>query len=828
MSANGKQVTLIIDDRPITVPAGLTVVDAARLADIDIPVFCYHPKMEPVGMCRMCLVHIGRPVRDRATGEVVRDDEGKPQIRWGRGLETGCTVRVEEGMVVKTQTPEVAEARKAVLEFFLTSHPLDCPICDKGGECPLQNLTIAYGPTVSRFPYEFKIHFPKRVPLGDLIILDRERCILCGRCVRFQSEIVGDPVLSMDSRGRSSYIITTSEPGFDSYWSGNTTDICPVGALTTTDFRFEARPWEMTHAASLCNLCPVGCNLTFDVRREPKLDGRIAVQRVLPRQNEWVNELWLCDKGRFAAHHFAQRYEERLLRPYLRAEEDLQPAASWAEALQAVAEAIQGAEGPLVTLVSGRLSNEDLYNLSRLTEHLGGQKVLYTFMGGGEVVSQVGLGTGSNLANLGAGDVVVVFASDLEEEAPMWRLRVKLAAERGAQLVVVNPRATKLDRWATQTVRYAYGEEVAAAQAVAQELTETVQQARHAVIFYGQEGLDLPTSAAVARIFGNLLVTTGHAGRVNSGLIAVWPRNNDQGAWEMGFRPVEDLAAVLRQAGVVYIVAADPAGDDPFLAAALDEAGFVVVQDLFLTETARRADVVLPALAYLERGGTYTSGERRVQRFYPAVPAPAGLQPDYAIAAALGRMFDLDLEARLVTRLVQQMVATVPGFRGWDPATLKQVKTQFPPVSREHLHYTGAVHENRQGVGEILPNAAQRGEEVTAWDVAVPQAAPRRGLWAVPVTRLYDRGALVRRSPTLAPRLWPEGQVLVHPSTAAEVGVAPEAPAALEWRGLTAWVQVAVDESVPQGVVLVPRSVGVPLHSPAGVRLRVVAPAPAA
>ncbi|NPA30631.1 MAG: molybdopterin-dependent oxidoreductase [Chloroflexi bacterium] len=825
MSANGKQVTLTIDGKQVTVPAGLTVVDAARLAGIDIPVFCYHPKMEPVGMCRMCLVHIGRPVRDRATGEILRNEDGTPQIRWGRTLETGCTARVDDGLVVKTQTDEVAEARKAVLEFFLTSHPLDCPICDKGGECPLQNLTVAYGPTVSRFPYEFKLHLPKRVPLGDLIILDRERCILCGRCVRFQDEVVGDPVLSMDGRGRASYIITTSEPAFDSYWSGNTTDICPVGALTTVDFRFEARPWEMTHAASLCNLCPVGCNLTFDVRREPKLDGRLAVQRVLPRQNEWVNELWLCDKGRFAAYHFAQRYDERLMRPYLRGDQGLEPASSWAEALRVAAEAIQGAEGPLVTLVSGRLSNEDLYNLARLTDHLGGQKVLYTFMGGGEVVAQVGLGTGSNLAHLGQGDAIVVFASDLEEEAPMWRLRAKLAAERGAQLIVVNPRETKLDRWATHTVRYAYGEEVAAARAVAQDLAETLRQAEHVVIFYGQEGMDLPTSEAVARILGNLLLETGHAGRPDSGLIPVWPRNNDQGAWELGFRPVEDLAAVLREAGVVYIVAADPAGDDPYLAAALDEANFVIVQDLFLTETAQRADLVLPALAYIERGGTYTSGERRVQRFYPAVPAPEGLQPDFAIAAALARFFDLDLEPRSVATLVQQMAETVPTFRGWDPATLKQVKTQYPPVSRDYLHYTGAAHPNHQGVGEILPNAAQRGEAVEPFPVPAVEEEAREGLWAVPVTRLYDRGALVGRSATLEPRLWPAGQVLMHPQTAADLGLDPEHPAALEVREVTAWVTVALDETVPPGVVLVPRSVGVPLNAPAPATLRAVEPA---
>ena len=369
-----QQVTLTIDGKQVTVPAGWTVVDAARVANVHIPVFCYHPKLEPVGMCRMCLVEVGLPERDRATGEIVRNEDGSPKIRFFPKLQTACTTYVQEGMVIRTTTEKVARARKDILEFLLTSHPLDCPICDKGGECPLQNLTIAYGPTTSRFPYEFKLHLEKRVPLGDLIILDRERCILCGRCVRFQEEIAEDPVLTIDGRGRASYIITTSEPPFDSYWSGNTTDICPVGALTTTDFRFDARPWEMRQAASLCNLCPVGCNIVFDIRREPELGGRFAVQRVMPRQNEYVNEIWICDKGRFAAYHFAQ-YGERLTQPLVRENGKLRPA-SWREALERVAQAFREAGSGLVTLASGRLSNEDLFNLARLTDHLGGRKVL--------------------------------------------------------------------------------------------------------------------------------------------------------------------------------------------------------------------------------------------------------------------------------------------------------------------------------------------------------------------------------------------------------------------------------------------------------------------
>ena len=263
----GKMVTLSIDGKTLTVPAGTLIVDAALKAGIGIPVFCYHPKLKPVGMCRMCLVDIGRPVVDRASGEVVREADGSPKIQFGPKLETACTTPVSEGMVVVTASEKVKKARKDVLEFLLTSHPLDCPICDKGGECPLQNLTLEHGPAQSRFLFDEKSHNLKHVPLGELIWLDRERCIQCARCVRFETEIAGDPVLGFCNRGRSMEIVTYSRPGFDSVFSGNTTDICPVGALTTADFRFGARPWEMKPAASLCNHCRVGCNTTLNVRR---------------------------------------------------------------------------------------------------------------------------------------------------------------------------------------------------------------------------------------------------------------------------------------------------------------------------------------------------------------------------------------------------------------------------------------------------------------------------------------------------------------------------------------------------------------------------------
>jgi len=272
------EVTLTIDGQTVTVPEGTLIVDAAKKIGIDIPVFCYHPKMEPVGMCRVCLVDIGRPVRDRATGELVLEEDGSPKIQFGWKLETACTTPVSEGMEVVGMSEKAKAGRNEIIEFILTSHPLDCPVCDKGGECPLQNLAMAHGPGESRFIYDEKLNLEKNVPLGELVFLDRERCIQCARCIRFQDEIVDDPVLQFYNRGRLTDIITNSEPGFDSYWSGNTTDICPVGALTTADFRFGARPWELKSAASICTHCPVGCNMTYNTRREAKSGGDIVTE----------------------------------------------------------------------------------------------------------------------------------------------------------------------------------------------------------------------------------------------------------------------------------------------------------------------------------------------------------------------------------------------------------------------------------------------------------------------------------------------------------------------------------------------------------------------
>lgn len=842
-----KLVSLTIDGQPVEVPEGTLIVDAAKKAGVDIPVFCYHPKMAPVGMCRMCLVEIGRPLRDRETGEWLREADGSLKIQYSPKLDTACTTPVSEGMVVLGITEKVKAGRKDVLEFLLTSHPLDCPICDKGGECPLQNLTIEHGPGESRFIYDEKYHLGKQVPLGELILLDRERCIQCARCVRFQDEVVDDPVIGFYQRGRGLEIITFSEPGFDSYFSGNTSDICPVGALTTVDFRFEARPWELKAAASICTHCPVGCNLTLNVRREARAGGEMVVKRVMPRQNEWVNEIWICDKGRFA-HHFAQS-SERLTSPLLRKSGELHPV-SWEEALDAVAGRFRAAGEGLQVLAGGRLSNEDLFNLRKLAEGAHGKATLYSTMSGGDLVAQAGLGQGTNFADMGSGTAILVVASDLLEEAPIWWLRIKQAAERGATLIVCNARPTKLERYARHVVRTAYGTEAATVLAMINSLSakrpelglkapkaaqlreieaavQAFATAENGIVIYGQDGMGLEASHALSQACANLLIATGHSGRPNNGLLAVWPDANTQGAWDMNLRPAEDLASALMSAKALYIAAADPAGDDPRLTEAVRSVEFVVVQDLFLTETAQKADAVLPAQAFTERDGTFTSGERRVQRFYPALPPQPGPLPDYAITARIGERMGLSIEGRSTQLVMGNIASQVPDYHEITYAKLAEVKEQWPIVGRMDLYYGGTTYENSQGLGFQLTPAAQRGESVSLGWVKPPEArTPEDGLLAVPVTRLYDRAQTSLPSLILHARI-PEAYVVLNPADATRAGIAGGERVVLmpggEHSRPSSNIPEAVarlSEDVPPGIVLVPRSMGLPVREPQTVVVR--------
>src|SRR3954463_13348774 len=329
-----RMVTFSIDGLEVTAPENVMLVDGAKYGDVEIPVFCYEPKLgAPVGACRMCLVEI----------------EGIPK------LQTACSTPVKDGMVVHTRTDRVKAAQEAVVEFLLVNHPLDCPVCDKGGECPLQDISFGWGGGRSRF-IEPKRHFVKPLALSPLIAIDRERCILCYRCVRFSQEISEDYQLILQERGAHSYVATFDGHPYVAPFSGNITELCPVGALTSQPYRFRARPWDVEDAGSVCTLCPSQCNVKFTVRDE-------RVMRVMARDNADVDDGWLCDKGRYAYQHV--HVDERIRTPLVREGTELMPA-SWEKALDAAGSALKKAGAKAAALAGGETSNEEAFLLASL------------------------------------------------------------------------------------------------------------------------------------------------------------------------------------------------------------------------------------------------------------------------------------------------------------------------------------------------------------------------------------------------------------------------------------------------------------------------------
>jgi NADH-quinone oxidoreductase subunit G len=813
------------------------LVDAAKQAGIEIPIFCYHPKLKSVGMCRLCLVEIGRPKIDRETRKLVLDKKGKPVIEFGPKLETSCTTPVGEGWEVLVNSGRALEERKKVIELLLTSHPLDCPICDKGGECPLQNLTMDHGPGKSRFHVEDKMHLDKHVPLGDLIFLDRERCIQCSRCIRFQEQVADDPVIAFSERGRKLEVVTYSDPGFNSYFSGNTTDICPVGALTTADFRFGARPWELNAAASICTHCAVGCNTMLNTRREVTSQGREIVKRVMPRQNEAVNEIWLCDKGRFA-HHFATS-EERLARPLIKRKGKLVPT-TWETALARVIDGLRAADGSVLGIAGGRASNEDLYALFRLTEGLGGRSVLHSSMGGGEAVQKAGPGPGTNLTELGAGDCILVVASDLHEEAPIWWMQVKQAARRGASLIVANARSTRLEAYADQVLRYNYG---AAAHSVlgmlhavnrkkelakyasdeTRRAAEILSKAENVLVFFGSEGLDYAGSSVLAQACASLLAATEHVGRANNGLVAVWARCNTQGAWDMGVHPEPaGLAEALTGVEAAYVMASDPAGDDPTLAHLLDNVNFLVVQELFLTETALAADVVLPAQSYVEREGTYTNGMRRVQRFFPAVAPVGEMRADWQILAAVGKEMGIDMVHPSAAAVMLDIASVRKDYAEINYPALSTVARQWPHVGGDDLYFGGTAYPNQHGLGvQLAPRVERQKDQSFDW-VEPEKPSKKPSYLMVPITKLYDRGTTIVPSQVLAPRL-ETLRLYVNPQDAKRLGMTEGGDVEVQWEGRKQRLRTTIEAEVPQGAVLVPRSLGVLIGEAVAIKIRPIA-----
>jgi len=812
-------VTINIDGKDYEVEAGSNLVDAAKWhAGNDIPVFCYHPKMDPVGMCRMCLVELGTPARDRATGEVQTNDDGTPVIRYFPKLQTACTMTVSDGMHIKTNTEKVEEARNDVLEFLLTSHPLDCPICDKGGECPLQNLTMRHGPESSRMYFEDKQHLEKHYPLGDLIYLDRERCIQCARCVRFQDELVGDDVLAFHERGRRLQIITNSDPGFDTYFSGNTTDICPVGALTTDDFRFGARPWELTEVPSISPWDAAGENISLSTRLDRDFGGKAMVKRVMPRQNEWVNEIWISDKTRFG-HHFT-RSEDRALRPMTKLGHDLRESV-WNEIFPKLVEVLKAADGDVAAIAGGSMSNEDLWELRQLVEGLGGSR-LGTWSpthGGAEFVAQVGVGDGTNLSQLGKGDAILVIASDLEEEVPIWRLRLKQAQDRGAYLVVANARHTRLEDFATQgarndkivigdAIRYDAGDAVnvmANLKKNHKDIAKQLADAENLVIVAGAEGLTLDGSTALAQAAANFLIDTGHAGKANNGLLSPLPGANGMGQYYLGYSPQATMDIMENPPKVLIVSQAELLDDDPNASEWLDKVETVIYANFFADTTADASEYMLPIQTFAERDGTFVNGERRVQRFYTAQGPMGDALPAWKVFGSLRQQLELGRLQPSAAAVMLDITKKVDVFEGMRFKALAKVERQFPDVGGKDLYYGGTAYNNKGGLGIQIPAVADNGD-VKAGKVDAPDAIKADGdeLVVIPTTRLYNRQRNFRPSLLVEPRVLAP-YVVINTADADAKGIGQGDVVEVTAGGVTVKVRANVSDAVGQGVLALPR-----------------------
>jgi NADH-quinone oxidoreductase subunit G len=625
-----RTITFTIDGLEVQAPENSMLVDAAKHGDVEIPVFCYEPKLgSPVGACRMCLVEI----------------EGIPK------LQTGCSTPVKDGMVVHTQTERVKEAQNSVVEFLLVNHPLDCPVCDKGGECPLQDITFGWGRGTSRF-IEPKRHFVKPLALSPTIAIDRERCILCYRCVRFSQEVSEDYQLVLQERGAHSYVSTFDGHPYVAPFSGNIVELCPVGALTSRAYRFRARPWDNEDSGSVCTLCPAQCNVTLTVRDE-------RVLRVLSRANPEVDDGWLCDRGRFAyptlggdrsretlASGEHPRFGQRVTAPLLRDGGELRPV-SWERALEEAAAGLRRAGERVGALAGGGATNEEGLLLGRLMREAIGSPHLDSRVAGTlplellRALSEPGLQ--AQVSDLEFAHSVLLLDCEPIADAAILDLRLRKGARRrGVQLVRAD--AQELLKSSAELAQ-----------------TLAVAGADSEVVVLWHERLTAgPDGERAARALLELAATLSLAERQNAGLLEIPAHANGRGLREAGVLPnagpelsepaeqgfdAPGIASALAagELSAVYLLDVDPLAGPSCLPSsehlrspwtsesraqwerALERASTVVAHATFLTEGLRaHANVVFPALAYAEKEGTIVHPDGRVQRLRPAVARVGG------------------------------------------------------------------------------------------------------------------------------------------------------------------------------------------------------------
>jgi NADH-quinone oxidoreductase subunit G len=784
----GDWITFSIDGREVRAPEGEWLLDAAKRGDVEIPYFCYEKKLgAPVGACRMCMVEV----------------EGIPK------LQTSCSTPVKDGMVVHTQTDRVNHAQNSVVEFLLVNHPLDCPVCDKGGECPLQDISYGWGPGRSRFVDE-KRKFPKPIALSPLVAIDRERCILCYRCVRFSQEVAEDEQLVFVERADHTFVGTFDGHPYVAPFSGNVIELCPVGALTNTSYRFRARPWDIEGAGTVCNLCPSQCNIDLTVR-----DDR--AERVLARDNEEVDDGWLCDKGRWGYQTVAS--PDRITQPLIRDGGMLRPA-SWEKALDLAAAGLAKAGPAAVAVVGGTATNEEGYIL---------QRIFREALGSGSIDSQPGAalsaGTvralthpdlGAAVRDIDGASAVLVLDCDPLEEAPIVDLRLRKAVRRfGARLVVASSAPTALDGGATEVLRFAPDAAEALLRGLQKALVESetptqngapvdddgalpghaelagflvanqldrlaeragvetqdlldvaqvLTQADNVIVVWGERLASGDRGPGAVAALLDLALLLGLDAAPGSGVIEIPSGTNGRGLREVGCLPglgpgLVDAPGI--PAGDVpqafYLMHSDPLRELPGQNewdAALGAASFVVAHAQFLGESVERhADVVFPAEAYVEKEGTITHPDGRLQRLRPSIGRPGEVRMEWQVllelAARLGVAGELPLTAGAV---FTELSGAVPFYRGLTLDEIGGDGLRWP--AREE-----AADAARQMLGTLgFTTPADPPAPLDSGD-GILRLAPRPGLWAswvpdhAPSLRFLTAQQVVELNPLDAERL---------------------------------------------------------------------------
>ena len=771
---SAEQITLVVDGVEVKATEGEMLVDAAKGGDVEIPVFCYEPKLGgPVGACRMCLVEI----------------EGIPK------LQTACSTPVRDGMVVYTRTDRVVGAQNAVVEFLLVNHPLDCPVCDKGGECPLQDIAMGWGPGRSRV-IDPKRHFRKPAPLSPLVRIDRERCILCYRCVRFSQEVAEDEQLQLLERGSQSYVGTFDERPYIAPFHGNIIELCPVGALTSEAYRFRARPWDIEDGGSICTLCPSQCNVLFTVRDE-------RIQRVLARENDEVDNGWLCDKGRFGFQMVAS--EERITEPRLSGNR-----AGWERTLEVAATKLGAGRGRIAAIVGGQASNEEAYLTQRIVrEALGSRDVTSLDELDSGVAALSAPALGAAISAIDSAESVLLVGADPLHAMPILDLRLRKAVRHsGLRLVIASERPTALDGGAEETARYLPGESADFLARLAAELgpgpseggdferlAGELRPGKTLVIWGEDLGRGPGAEAALASLLR--ICEALECSAESGGAFSVPTGSNARGVREVGCLPgfgpgfattdrgrdLERIKDGLRDGELdgVILVHADPIReleDGPGWAEALRRARTVVAISNFDDESTKAADVVLPAEAYAEKEGTVTHPDGRLQRLRPSVPRPGLVRPMWQVLAELIAIIGDETGIESAPDALAAIANEVPFYAGLTPGEIGGTGVRWQ--TREAASQFGAAAPAGRS------SLVDRHSENTNGGLRL---GTYRDLWA---------GEIAERNPALR-FLVPQQKVELAPADADRLGVADGDEVEVRSNGSSVRARVALRERMRPG-----------------------------